>query len=102
MTSETYLGDTITTLPDVGRKLRTLRKAAGLTQAELAKASGVRQEDLSRLETGAAESLQVSRLLSILHALGHRIEIRPALAAPSLDRVLEEIRQGRNTGPYAR
>jgi HTH-type transcriptional regulator/antitoxin HipB len=102
MGREPYSDDPITTLPDVGCRLRALRKAAGLTQAELAKASGVRQEDLSRLETGAAESLQVSRLLSVLQALGHRIEFRPAMAAPTLDRVLEELRLGRNSGPHAR
>jgi putative transcriptional regulator len=40
---------------DFGRRLRALRKAIGLTQAELAEASGVHRQIIARLETGVGQ-----------------------------------------------
>lgn len=39
----------------MGEKLRAARKAAGMTQAELAEAIGCRQKDISRWEAGTHE-----------------------------------------------
>lgn len=63
-----------------GKRVRTARAAAGLTQAELAKRSGVRQPNISAIERGLTEPRPetVERLLDACrptpsHALGlHR------------------------------
>ncbi len=39
-------------VPDVGRKLRDLRKARNLTQSDLAARIGIQQSDLCRMENG--------------------------------------------------
>jgi DNA-binding XRE family transcriptional regulator len=52
----------------LARKIIRRRRAAGLTQAELAKQSGVRVETLSRLEH-AKHSPNVATVDKIVHAL---------------------------------
>ena len=56
--------------------LRTLREAHGKTQAEVAKASGLTQPEVSKLET--AESLDDRQVLTVrryLQALGDDLEL---------------------------
>ncbi|MFA7236868.1 MAG: helix-turn-helix transcriptional regulator [Phycisphaeraceae bacterium] len=52
--------------------LAELRKAAGLTQMELAGLLGVSQANLSKLEH--AEDIQVSTLTRLIEAIGGRLE----------------------------
>ncbi len=56
--------------------LRTLREAAGKTQAQVAEASGIDQADVSRLESRETfEDCQVSTLQRYLAALGGQLDL---------------------------
>ncbi|KDC17339.1 DNA-binding helix-turn-helix protein [Bordetella bronchiseptica F-1] len=78
------------TLPDVGARFRTLRKQA--TQRELAAATGMRQEAISRFETGSASDFSLNKLLTLLQALDLEFEFKPAVRRPDLDDLLAERR----------
>jgi transcriptional regulator with XRE-family HTH domain len=59
--------------PDiVGRRIRTLRKARGLTQAQLAKATGLPQSQISQIESGArpGSTIQLDAARRLAFALG--------------------------------
>lgn len=94
--------DSLLTLPDVGRRFQALRKAAGKTQTEVASAVGMRQEALSRFESGAGNDFSLAKLLRLLEVLELELDVKPATRRPSLNDVLNEVRQGHNTGPQAR
>lgn len=90
------------TLPDVGARFQALRKAAGRTQTDLAQAAGMRQEALSRFESGRAVDFSLGKLLRLLDALDLTLDLRPRTARPSLTDVLREVRSGGNVGPLSR
>lgn len=103
MTPDAYPPTTeLLTLPDLGRRFQALRKAAGKTQTEVASAVGMRQEALSRFESGRGADFSLAKLLRLLEALDLQIDLKPATRRPSLTQVLSEVRQGSNTGPQAR
>ena len=54
-------------------KLEELRRKAGLTQAELAKLSGVATTTISRFEVEGLNDAKVKTLLAVANALGCRI-----------------------------
>ncbi len=56
-------------LVEFGRRVRELREQAGLTQAEVAAASGITRAALSTIEAGKRD-LGVSRLAALAAALG--------------------------------
>ena len=64
--------DDATTFGDL---LRRLRKAAGLTQAELADRLGVRQERVSAMERGDVTAMETRTAAAYVEALGGRLEI---------------------------
>lgn len=90
------------TLRDAGTRLRQLRKQAGLTQVELASQVGMRQEALSRFESGRGPDFSAGRLLKLLHALGFGLDFVPLHRRPTLNDTLRERREGLNVGPHAR
>lgn len=90
------------TLPDVGRQFRALRKSAGKTQLEVAKAAGMRQEALSRFESGAGNDFSLVKLLRLLQVLNMELDFKSATRRPTLTDVLQERRSNANTGPGAR
>lgn len=53
--------------------LSEIRQAAGLTQEELARALGIKQPSLSRLES--QHDMQISTLERLIRALGGELEI---------------------------
>jgi HTH-type transcriptional regulator / antitoxin HipB len=61
----------------LGQAIRHYRREAGLTQAELAKQSGLNRTYLSDLERGQ-ETEQVKRLLRVLRLLGVRMTLEKA------------------------
>lgn len=68
-------------LQQLGSKLRDLRKAANLTQADLVGRTGISRDTLSRIENGgSAETAIVQR---ISEALGHELTLarKPVRAA---------------------
>lgn len=70
-----------------GRRIRTLREEAGLTQGELAKAIGVNRSTVTRYEDGEISSCKASTLASLATVLdvdlktllGHNLEGKPEL-----------------------
>jgi transcriptional regulator with XRE-family HTH domain len=94
--------DELLTLPDVGRRFQQLRKAAGKTQTEVALAVGIRQEALSRFESGRGNDFSLAKLLRLLEILELRMDFAPVTRRPSLVDVLKEVRTGANTGPHSR
>ncbi len=100
MSSDAYLMET---LPDLGAAFRQLRKDAGKTQVEVAAAAGMRQEALSRFESGRATDFSLAKLLRLLQAVDAQLDFQPAgPRRPTLRMVLQERRANANTGPDAR
>lgn len=60
----------------VGLVLRAARKAAGLSQKDLAARLGLSQNRLSELETDPG-SMRVEQLLAVLSALGLELQVQP-------------------------
>jgi HTH-type transcriptional regulator/antitoxin HipB len=67
----------IYTPESLGAAIRHYRKEAGITQAELAKRTGLHRSYLSDVERGK-ETEQVRRLLRILRELGVRMTLDKA------------------------
>jgi DNA-binding XRE family transcriptional regulator len=61
---------------DVAEELYAARTAAGLTQAQLAKAAGTTQQVISQLEDADYQGHSLSMLRRLAAALGRRVEIR--------------------------
>jgi transcriptional regulator with XRE-family HTH domain len=67
----------IYTAASLGDAIRHYRKQAGLTQAQLAEATGLQRSYLSELEHGK-ETEQLTRLLRVLRQLGVRMTLDKA------------------------
>jgi y4mF family transcriptional regulator len=70
------IGNIIMTVAALGRIVRQTRIAQGLRQIELAAAAGVGLRFLIELEQGKVTA-QVGKVLSVLDALGCRVQITP-------------------------
>ena len=90
------------TLVDLGDEFRALRKAAELTQEEVAARLHMKQEALSRFERGRGSDFSAAKLLRLAQALGQELQFVQARKRPTLDDVLEERRQAANSGPASR
>ncbi|WP_301278590.1 helix-turn-helix transcriptional regulator [Dechloromonas sp.] len=100
MPPNTYLA--METLPDVGHRVRLLREKAGKTQSEIAGAVGMRQEALSRFESGRGADFSLTKLLRLLQVLGVELDFVSATRRPTLSSILEERRNNANVGPDSR
>ena len=58
----------------MGERLKALRLAKGMTQAELADASGVSRLTIIKMETGKLKNARSQTLFAIAKALGCRID----------------------------
>ncbi len=80
----------------IGERLRFLRKARGLTQAELARQIGIQQSDLSRMEKGTYR-VSLDNLFKILAIFGMQIaeffQDQPAAPAPAMQPLSREDMQ---------
>jgi HTH-type transcriptional regulator/antitoxin HipB len=91
------------TMVDLGAELKARRQEMKKSQVELGAESGLRQEVLSRLEHGRLADFSVGKLLRLAHALGLEVTLTPlGRRRPTLDTLLEERKQGANTGPESR
>lgn len=59
-----------TLLRDIGRSVEKARKGAGITQRQLAALAGVSERLVRSVENGEAQSVSISRLISIMEQLG--------------------------------
>jgi HTH-type transcriptional regulator/antitoxin HipB len=91
----------IQTPPQLSTHLRALRKARGLSQAELGSRLGVGQTRVARIE-GNPTAVSVEQLLEVLGALGVRLvlrDIRPSQPESSPDSAPKRaIAKQRKTG----
>jgi transcriptional regulator with XRE-family HTH domain len=78
---------------DVGRMVRQARRRAGLTQVELAQASGMAQSAVARIERGTVTP-RASTLIELLGATGHELAVRPIIGAgatPARNEALQRL-----------
>ena len=64
-------------LIEIGAQLRKLRKAAGLSQAQLATLAGVARETVNRLEGGTYNDVGVKKLVTLLDLVGGELVVAP-------------------------
>lgn len=80
----------------IGQEIRTRRTTLGLTQSQLAKASGVSERLLRSLEQGEAPGIGLDRLASVLAALGLELALsdgsRASLPDPRDDEYSQLLR----------
>ena len=69
----------------LARQVFDLRKAAWLTQRQLAAASGVQQADMSRIEAGDANPT-LATIAALAYALGAQVTLAPAKAVGQAQR----------------
>lgn len=75
-------------------RLRAIREALGLTQEDVARASGIAAPNLSKIESGRSD-IQISTLMRILGAMDLDVEFVPRGAPVSLQDVLAQSERGR-------
>lgn len=90
----------LTDLASLGRKVAQMRKACRMTQAELGAITGLAQSTLARFETGKVPEFGSAKLLRILEALGHGLEVVPITRRFTLDDALAQRQReaGDDTG----
>lgn len=69
-------------IQELGALVRSRRTATGLTQAELARRSGLSRNTLNRLESGLFPDLGLKKVAAILEHLNMEIDIQPKAAKP--------------------
>lgn len=90
------------TIVDLGAEFQQLRRLSKRTQGQVAAATGLRQEALSRFERGRGNDFSVAKLLRLVQSLGYEVQLVPARSRPTLDDVLAEARTSANTGATSR
>jgi len=88
------LGATVTTLYDVAEMLKSARREAGLSQAELAQRAGVARTTVARMETLAKGDMSVSALIRLLEAAGYDLKLVKPGHVRTVEDILAEQRSG--------
>lgn len=83
----------LTNIEEAGQALRAHREALGMTQAQLAEASGITRARLSLLERGLA-NVSLSSYLRLVQALGAMLVVEPATERPTLIQLRRASGQG--------
>ena len=87
----------MTTLADVADLLKNARRAAGLSQEELAHRAGVARTTVARMETMAKGDMSVSALVRLLAAAGYDLKTVKAGHTRTLEDILAEQRRDEST-----
>jgi transcriptional regulator with XRE-family HTH domain len=87
----------MTTLADVAEQLKTARRAAGMSQADLAVRAGVARTTVARMETLAKGDMSVSALVRLLEAAGYDLKVVQVGHHRTLEDILTEQRSGEST-----
>jgi transcriptional regulator with XRE-family HTH domain len=82
------------TLSDVASMLKSARRDAGLSQAELAQRAGVARITVARMETLANGDMSVSALVRLLEAAGYDLKLVKPGHVRTVEDILVEQRQG--------
>jgi transcriptional regulator with XRE-family HTH domain len=72
-------------LTDVGPLLRDARKAAGLSQQQLADPLGMSRATVSAIEGGRCSEIGFSKLTALLNLVGLEITVAQRKGRPTLD-----------------
>ena len=67
----------------VGQTVKSARKRAGMTQQDLAQATGMPQPSIARIEAGTVVP-RTATLIALLEATGHQLSVVPI--DPAVDR----------------
>ncbi|MCC5982680.1 MAG: helix-turn-helix transcriptional regulator [Oceanicaulis sp.] len=68
----------------MGQIIQRQRKALGMSQTDLAARTGVRQELISRIESGH-DGAKIATICELLAALGHEMTVGPRSKSSSAD-----------------
>ena len=63
-------------IQELGSEIRRARKARGLTQAQLAHATGLSRETLNLLESGLVRDLGIKKVLAVVDHLGLNVTLQ--------------------------
>ncbi len=74
-------------IQDIGREIRKARLARNLTQAGLARETGLSRETLNLLENGLVRDLGLRKVLNVLEHLGLEISVQARVGAALPDYV---------------
>ena len=77
-------------LGELGQQVAVRRKGRGLTQAELARQTGLSRELIARLEGGKVTEFGARKLLAVLAVLGLEMNFIEAGTSGSLDELRRE------------
>jgi transcriptional regulator with XRE-family HTH domain len=77
-------------LSEIGLQLKQARKAAQLSQAELAAPLGMSRATVSAIEGGRCEEIGVTKLAALLERVGLELTAGPRRTRPTLDELRAE------------
>jgi len=80
-------------LHDIGLQLRDARRAAKLSQAELARPMGMSRATISALEGGRCQEIGVVKLAALLDLVGLELVSGPRRQRPTVDDLREARRR---------
>lgn len=79
-------------LNDIGPLLRTARRAAGLSQAQLAGPLGMSRATISALESQRCEEIGFRKLVALLESVGLEVTVAVRKGRPTIDDLRAERR----------
>jgi transcriptional regulator with XRE-family HTH domain len=78
-------------LIEIGHRLKELRAARSLSQAELAALAGVTRSTVSRLENGTLNDLGIKKLLALLELVGADLNVGPRTRSGAPDYIARAV-----------
>jgi transcriptional regulator with XRE-family HTH domain len=76
----------------MGAALAAARRAAGRSQADLARALGMSRATISAIENGTVREIGVRKVIALAAALGLELTIQAKRRRPTIDELREEHR----------
>jgi len=77
-------------LTEIGLQLKEARRAAGISQAELAAPLGMSRATVSAIESGRCEEIGATKLAALLERVGLELSAGPRRMRPTLDELRAE------------
>ena len=89
----------------VAHRLAEIRKAHGLSQQDVARAMGVTQSRVSRIESGDIAKSELSTIIAYVHALGGDVRVVAAINGDEITlgswtKIRSPLWSGRVVGPF--
>lgn len=77
-------------MDNIGKTIRTLRKAKRYTQADIASKLQMSRATISGIENGTVSEIGIRKVEAILNLLGHTLAVVPRSRRPTLDQLKEQ------------